>query len=64
MEEICSKKLTIEKQNPVKTELQEFANAILNDTTPHVGILDGTIMLDAAYQVAEKIKKVTSLIED
>lgn len=62
--EICSKKLIIEKQNPVKTELQEFAHAILNDTTPHVGILDGTIMLDAAYQVAEKIKKVTSLIED
>ncbi|MDF1672429.1 MAG: Gfo/Idh/MocA family oxidoreductase [Vicingaceae bacterium] len=62
--EICSKKLAIEKQNPVKTELQEFAQAILNDTTPHVGILDGTIMLDAAYQVAEKIKKVTSLIED
>ncbi len=62
--EICSKKLAIEKQNPVKTELQEFANSILNDTTPHVGILDGTIMLDAAYQVAEKIKKVTSLIED
>lgn len=62
--EICSEKLTIEKQNPVKTELQEFAHSILNDTTPHVGILDGTIMLDAAYQVAEKIKKVTSLIED
>lgn len=62
--EICSRQLAIEKQNPVKTELEEFANSILNDTTPMVGILDGSIMLDAAYQIAEKIKKTTSLIED
>lgn len=62
--EICSKKLTIEKQNPIKTELEEFAQSIINDTTPQVGILDGSIMLDAAYQIAEKIKKTTSLIED
>lgn len=60
--EICSKKLAIEKQNPVKTELQEFAYSILSNTNPHVGILDGTIMLNAALQVTEKIKKVTSLI--
>jgi predicted dehydrogenase len=62
--EIFSKKLAIEKQNPVKKELEDFAQAILNDTTPKVGILDGSIMLEAAFQVAEKIKKTTSLIED
>lgn len=62
--EICSTQLTIEKQNPVKTELEEFAQSILNDSTPQVGILDGSIMLEAAYQIAEKIKKTTSLIED
>jgi predicted dehydrogenase len=62
--EICSKKLKIKKENPVKTELEEFAQAIINNTTPKVGIHDGGVMLDAAYKVAEKMKITTSLIED
>jgi predicted dehydrogenase len=61
---IRSKKLEITKENPVKKELEEFAQAIINNLTPQVGILDGSIMLDAAYQVAEKMKITTSLIED
>ncbi len=61
---ICAKKLKINKENPVKTELEEFANAIINNTTPKVGILDGGVMLDTAYKIAEKMKITTSLIED
>ncbi len=62
--EIFTKKLDIVKQNPVQTELKEFAQSIQNDTAPQVGILDGSVMLDAALKIAEKIKKTTSLIED
>jgi len=61
---IRSKILEIKKDNPVKKELEEFAQAIINNSTPQVGILDGSVMLDAAYQVAEKMKITTSLIED
>ena len=62
--EICSRQLLVEKENPVKTELEEFASSIINDTSPLVGIHDGGVMLDAAYQVAEKMKITASLIED
>ena len=62
--EIYSRQLEIEKVNPVKKELEEFAEAIINDTSPKIGIHDGGVMLEAAYRVAEKIKKTTSLIED
>lgn len=60
--EICSRKLIINKENPVQRELEEFAHAILNNTTPEVGILDGSVMLDAAYRVAEKMQITASLI--
>ncbi len=60
--EICERKLKINKENAVKLELEEFAQAIINDTTPEVGIHDGGVMLDAAYQVAEKLQITTSLI--
>jgi predicted dehydrogenase len=60
--EISFKKLPIKKENPIQRELQEFAQAILNNTTPEVGIHDGSIMLDAAYRVAEKMQITSSLI--
>ncbi|NQX98593.1 MAG: Gfo/Idh/MocA family oxidoreductase [Flavobacteriales bacterium] len=59
--ELYSKQLKINKGNPVKRELEEFAQSIINNTTPVVGIHDGSIMLDAAYRVAEKMKITTSL---
>ena len=62
--EICSKKLKFKKENPVRTELEEFANSIIQNKAPKVSILDGSIMLDAAYKIAEKMKITTSLIED
>lgn len=62
--QISSEQLKINKENPLRTELEEFSKAILNNTAPEVGIHDGGVMLDAAYQVAEKMKISTSLIED
>jgi len=59
--ELYSKQLEIQKGNPVKLELEEFAQSIINNTAPVVGIHDGSIMLDAAYRVAEKMKITTSL---
>jgi predicted dehydrogenase len=61
---IRSKQLEIKKEDPVKKELEEFAQAIINNTTPQVGIHDGGVVLDAAYQVAEKMKITTSLLQD
>lgn len=61
---ICSKNIEIKDENPIKTELQEFANSILNNTAPIVGILDGCLMLDAAYKVAEKLNFSASLVEE
>ncbi len=60
--EICSRNLKIEKENPIKTELEEFARSIINNTAPKVGIHDGSVMLDTAYQVAEKLQITPSLI--
>jgi len=62
--EICAKNIEIEDENPVKTELEEFASSIIKNTVPIVGILDGCLMLDAAYRIAEKLNISTSLIED
>lgn len=60
--EICSKNLEITKENAVKLELEEFAQSIINDTAPKVGIHDGGVMLDAAFQVAGKLQIRTALI--
>jgi predicted dehydrogenase len=59
--ELYSEQLKINKGNPVKLELEEFAQSIINNTSPVVGIHDGSIMLDAAYRVAEKMKITSSL---
>lgn len=55
--EIFTEELAIDKENPLKKELEEFAQAILTDCSPKVGILDGAIMLEAAFRIAEKVKK-------
>ena len=61
--EICVQKLKINKENAVKLELEEFASSIINDTAPKVGIHDGSLMLDAAFRVAEKLQFSGSLIQ-
>lgn len=60
--EICSRNLEIKKENAIKLELEEFAQSILNGTTPKVGIDDGCMMLDAALKVAEKLQITPALI--
>jgi len=61
---IIAEQLEIHKECAIKTELQEFADSINNNTPPIVGLHDVGVMLYAAYQVAEKMKITTSLIED
>lgn len=41
--------------NAIKEELERFAKAIQNDTTPVVTINDGYQALDVAYQIMEKL---------
>ncbi len=41
--------------NAIKTELESFASAILNNTAPLVSINDGYAALDVAYRIMEKM---------
>jgi predicted dehydrogenase len=60
---ICSKSIEIKKEDPIHSELEAFAQAIINNTSPIVGILDGYLMLDAAYKVAEKLNYPPRLVK-
>ena len=60
--ETASGKKTIAVANPVvpevnaiKKELEEFKNAILNNTRPVVSEIDGMMAMDVAHQILEKI---------
>ncbi len=62
--ETPSGKKTIAMSNPsvpdvnaIKLELEEFKNAILNNTRPPVSELDGLMAMDVAHQILEKIGK-------
>lgn len=41
--------------NAIKRELEEFKNAILNNTKPIVSEIDGLMAMDVAHQILEKI---------
>jgi predicted dehydrogenase len=43
--------------NAIKSELQDFATAILNDTDPPVNIEDGYKALDIAFQIIDKMNQ-------
>ena len=49
--------------NAIKDELNTFAQAILEDTTPLVPIEDGFRALDVATQIIEKLRLTSSLME-
>ncbi|MGG7035174.1 MAG: Gfo/Idh/MocA family protein [Flavobacterium sp.] len=51
----------IELNNAILDELESFADAINNDTTPVVTLEDGTEALRVAYQIIESMEKQTSL---
>ncbi len=48
---------TVPEVNAIKLELEEFKNAILNNTRPPVSELDGLMAMDVAHQILEKIGK-------
>jgi len=54
--EIMMDKPKIQPINAIKTELEKFAEAIINNITPAVTINDGYMALDVAYRILEKIK--------
>ncbi len=54
--QIIFDKPDIKPVNAIKTELETFADAILNDTTPVVTIEDGYAALDVAYKIMDKMK--------
>ncbi len=45
----------IQPVNAIKMELESFAEAIINDTTPSVTIEDGYYALDVAHQIINKL---------
>lgn len=49
----------IHPSNAIKEELESFAQAIKNDTTPVVSLHDGLNALDVAYQIIDKLNVVT-----
>lgn len=45
----------IQEVNAISRELEEFKNAILNNTRPVVSEIDGMMAMDVAHQILEKI---------
>jgi predicted dehydrogenase len=54
--QIIFEKPDVQPINAIKTELETFANAIINNTTPKVTIEDGYAALDVAHKIMEKMK--------
>lgn len=53
--QIFFEKPEIKQLNAIKTELESFYDAIVNNSTPFVTINDGYIALDVAYKIIDKI---------
>lgn len=58
--EIYVENLMIEDSNAIREELSCFLKSIKEDTPTVVGIEDGYIALDIAYQILEKIKQTNN----
>jgi predicted dehydrogenase len=52
----------VEASNAIKSELETFAKAIQNNTTPIVSISDGYAALDVAHQIVDKLKNAAVLV--
>ena len=61
--QIYFEKPEIQATNAIKMELEKFAEAIQKDQLPLVSIHDGYRALDVAYQIIEKLKTSSNLIE-
>lgn len=62
--QILFNKPEVEPNNAIKDELSSFAKAILNNTTTDVTIEDGRYALDIAYQIVDKLKITSSLLDN
>jgi hypothetical protein len=56
--QVSLEKPVIENINAIKTELESFYSAIVNNTTPPVTINDGYEALDVAYQILRKVQEM------
>ena len=54
----------VEEINSIKRELETFAEAIINNSTPLVTIDDGYKAIDVAYQVIEKLKLTANFLSE
>ncbi|MBQ2498740.1 MAG: hypothetical protein II523_01875 [Bacteroidales bacterium] len=54
---ISVEELEINQINAIKTELERFHDAIVNNTEPPVTIEDGVKVLKTAYMILDEIKK-------
>jgi len=45
----------VQPSNAIKMELEDFANAIINDTEVRVSVYDGFQAMDVAHQVMKKM---------
>ncbi|MBL7903921.1 MAG: Gfo/Idh/MocA family oxidoreductase [Bacteroidales bacterium] len=59
--QILFDKPAIEPINAILTELESFADAIINNTTPPVTIHDGYAALDLAYRIIEKMNQAANI---
>jgi hypothetical protein len=50
----------IKPSNAIRTELESFYSAIINNTIPPVTINDGYSALEVAYKIIEKINQTAS----
>jgi predicted dehydrogenase len=62
MKEIFLEKPEIFSTNAIKQELESFASAIVQQTTPVVSAADGLLALDIAYRIIEKMNLSPSLL--
>ena len=62
IKKILFDKPDIQDSNAIKEELFTFQEAIVNDTIPIVPIEDGSLALEVAQKIVDKLKSATSLI--
>ena len=56
--QIYFENLNIENTNPIKDELEHFANCIVRNLTPKVSLKDGAKAMQVAHQIISKVGKI------
>lgn len=64
VKKIIFDKPEISPSNAIKEELSTFHDAIVNDTTPIVTLEDGTLALEVALKIMDKLKAASALVSD